>query len=133
MIRPPVVIIRPHKMHEKLKKIQYPGMKEKGIIPIFPVMETLYLEIAGQTLKVQRSQLPLTGAYAITDYKAQGGSYEHIVADLVDVNAPATAYVEASRVTSSKGMRILRPFPKSALTTGFSQSLADAIQDLEAL
>ena len=70
-------------------------------------------------LSISRYQLPLTLAYAITDYKAQGATFKRAIVDLtpppsggIDANSP---YVMLSRVMSLDGLMILGDFPDDVL------------------
>ena len=60
--------------------------------------------------RVSRTQLPLTGAYAETDYKAQGHTYARGIIDLADAKAGASPYVMLSRFRSLDSLLLLRPF-----------------------
>lgn len=42
-----------------------------GIVPILPMIKKFTLECRGGTV-IERQQLPITAAYAFTDYKSQG-------------------------------------------------------------
>ncbi|KAF8415063.1 hypothetical protein L210DRAFT_3432684, partial [Boletus edulis BED1] len=48
-----------------------PGL-EKGIVPTIPVERNFTITIGNQVQTVEKKQLPLTPAYAFTDYRSQG-------------------------------------------------------------
>ena len=83
--------------------------------------------------KVTREQLPVTGAYSITDYKAQGSTFKQSIIDLAFLTASAGAYVMLSRLTSSAGLYILRDFPLQNLNRPFSKELIDVLERLKSL
>ena len=59
-------------------------------------------------IKVNRKQFPIVLAYAITIHKAQGLSLKHVITDIgSNVFGKGMIYVALSRVTSSKGLKIL--------------------------
>lgn len=131
-LRPPIVIVRPKRLDEALLQPEFTlqGLTP-GLIPVRPIKETVKVRMQGTTLRVNRSQLPMTGAKAITDYKAQGETYHRIIMDIHNVNAPASAYVMASRVGNSERLHILREFKDEKLTTPFQPALQSALDDLD--
>jgi hypothetical protein len=127
--RPPIVLFKPDKLDPRLANLHYPGVPEPGIIPIFPVSEALKTNLK---VTIKREQLPLTGAYAITDYKAQGSTYEKIIIDLSSKHKPPAPYVMLSRLTSSDGLAILQNFPMNTLNKPFDKHLLNVFRDIEA-
>jgi hypothetical protein len=89
------------------------------IIPISPITKTFSIAVGGTTVTVARTQLPLTSAYAFTDYRAQG---QTIVPAIVDIGRPPTGgitpfniYVALSRAKGRDGIRLLRDFDERLL------------------
>ena len=95
---------------------QLPGTPEPGIYPLRPkTVEWCLDEGRGdrKVLKVKRTQIQLTPAFACTAYSSQGKTLKAAVLDLnVDKNVHQTlGTVAASRVRSRHDVLILRPFP----------------------
>lgn len=59
---------------------------------------------------IQRTQVPVQPAYAITAHRAQGQTYSQVVIDLQNTKSVEAAYVMVSRATSLQSLLILRPF-----------------------
>lgn len=88
----------------------------QGCIPIVPQTDTVYERYLPRyrvsnksTFAFKREQLPITVGYSITDYKAQGGSWDNVILDLRKTNTfrAATLYVMCSRVRSIDGLLII--------------------------
>lgn len=73
----------------------------------------------GGQIQVHRKQFPVTPAYAITDYKSQGSSYESAIIDLVDGRGPSN-YVKLSRVKTLNGLFIAGEFKDTDLKVKFT-------------
>ena len=90
------------------------GINELGVYPIRPVKREWYLDHGRDkpTLKAQRTQVPLTPAYAMTTRSIQGKTLKAVLLDLAfDKRAPPTiGLVAATRVRSREDLLILRPF-----------------------
>ena len=90
------------------------GINELGVYPICPVKREWYLDHGRDrpTLKVQRTQVPLTPAYAMTTHSSQGKTLKAVLLDLAfDKRAPPTiGLVAATRARSREDVLILRPF-----------------------
>ncbi|KAN0074929.1 hypothetical protein V8E54_007540 [Elaphomyces granulatus] len=91
-------------------------------IPIFSSSTSVKIE----NMSVIRHQVPLTPAWAITDYKVQGSTYDAITVDLhrQDKTSKDSAnkhkrycsvYVQLSRVKSLQGLYLLQPVTLSDL------------------
>ena len=116
------------------KEVQLPGMP-RGVVPLEPI-EFTYRE-AGRRFNRQGKwvtllQFPATLAYAITDYKVQGGTYSEPI--VVDLKRPdrggssyASPYVQLSRATSLDHVFIMRPFNGEDLRVPLSQQLQDEL------
>lgn len=73
----------------------------------------------GKSLHVHRSQFPIAGGYAITDYKAQGSSFASAIINLNNSRGPSN-YVKLSRVKSLDGLYIHSDFKDSDLKIKFN-------------
>jgi ATP-dependent exoDNAse (exonuclease V) alpha subunit len=64
---------------------------DESVIPIEPITRTFRIDVHEKGTKVTRTisrrQLPITAAYALTDYRAQGQTIGHV---LVDIATPPT-------------------------------------------
>ncbi|KAG8701997.1 hypothetical protein FRC11_011758 [Ceratobasidium sp. 423] len=132
--RPPIcVLVR--LWRTKLEKL--PGLDE-GVIPIVPIRTQFKLKLPNKkVLTVSREQLPLTPAYAFTDYRSQGQTIPYIIMDLA---TPPTGgltsfngYVTLSRSRMSETARLLRDFDEKLFTTPPSKHLALEDKRLEEL
>ena len=94
---------------------QLDGTEEPGIYPIVPQSSDWYLDKGRKVkmLKVKRTQIPLTPAYAMTAHSSQGKTLPAVLLDLqVDKSVdPTIGTVAATRVRSREDVLILRPFP----------------------
>jgi len=87
---------------------------EEGVIPISRISTKTQIRVRGKTRTVTRAQFPITGAYAFTDYRAQGQTIPYVV---VDIATPPTSglslfnlYVALSRSSGRNTIRLLRDF-----------------------
>ena len=87
----------------------------------------------GESMSITRQQLPLDAAYAITDYKSQGKTLEHVIVDIQSSRIIQSIYVMVSRATSLDGLVILRPFDPKKVRAHAPQSLRDELVQLETL
>ncbi|GAA5951502.1 hypothetical protein JCM10213_002746 [Rhodosporidiobolus nylandii] len=129
---PPLVIVKMRHVHDDL--VHLDGL-EPGEVPITPVAGRT--ELTGDSQNFKFEQLPISGAFAVTDYRAQGATEDAVVIDLVPPgqrskaernasplkNARAAAYVAISRVTTLDGLAVLRSFDEADLGRGVEQSL----------
>ena len=96
-------------------KWQLDGVDEPGVYPITPLPKTWYLDSKRKPpmLKIYRTQVPLTPAYAMTAHSSQGKTLQAVLLDLnMEKRVDATfGAVAASRVRSRHDALILRPFP----------------------
>jgi ATP-dependent exoDNAse (exonuclease V) alpha subunit len=107
---PPIAVII------KLEAARFKPLRglELGMVPIFRKSMKVFLGKAGKT-QVQRVQVPLTPAYAITEYRSQGRTFENLVLDLETRRTTsrqkdfASIYVSLSRAKSICGVSFLRP------------------------
>jgi len=61
---------------------------EEGVIPVKPAMKSMQIQIVDEDRNqpchmVKHRQLPVTAAYAFTDYRSQGQTIPHVVVDIV--------------------------------------------------
>jgi ATP-dependent exoDNAse (exonuclease V) alpha subunit len=91
----------------------------ENIIPIVPVKKSFTVNKDGEKITVHRSQLPLTLAYAFTDYRSQGQTLEPVIVDIGPPPygrlTPFNIYVALSRGTGQETIRLLRDFDVSLL------------------
>ena len=84
------------------------------MIPIEPVTKNFSILKDGKKVSVHRTQLPLTLAYAFTDYRAQGQTLELVIVDIGPPHhsslTPLNIYVALSRGTGRDNIRLLRDF-----------------------
>lgn len=85
-----------------------------NVVPIEPVTKSFNIMKDGNKITVNRTQLPLTLAYAFTDYRAQGQTIELVVVDIGPPPhgclTPFNIYVALSRATGLDNIRLLRDF-----------------------
>ncbi|KAF8529440.1 hypothetical protein JB92DRAFT_2548803, partial [Gautieria morchelliformis] len=90
-----------------------PGLAE-GVVPIVPIQKTFTILIGKSRKTVTRRQLPLTAAYAFTDYRSQGQTLPCVIVDIATPPTggltPFNVYVALSRSSGSSTIRLLRDF-----------------------
>ncbi|KAJ8585564.1 hypothetical protein M405DRAFT_745093 [Rhizopogon salebrosus TDB-379] len=102
---------------DRTRACQLEGLDE-SVIPIEPITKTFCIDVLENGTKLSRTisrrQLPITAAYASTDYRAQGQTIGHV---LVDIATPPTGglnlfnlYVALSRSSGRDTIRLLRDF-----------------------
>ena len=105
----------------RLDRTKAPALKglPRHVIPIFPVKKSFTIDKGGQRITVNRVQLPLTLAYAFTDYRAQGQTLQPVMIDIGPPPhgrlTPFNIYVALSRGTSRDRIRLLRDFDETLL------------------
>jgi ATP-dependent exoDNAse (exonuclease V) alpha subunit len=114
------------------------GNLPEGVVPIFPQERTYQLRFPGGKVKsVKQKQLPITGAYALTDYCAQGQTIERVIIDLATpptgTLTPFSAYVALSRSSGRDTIRLLRGFDESLFTWPVCEALKQADSQFEEL
>jgi hypothetical protein len=97
---------------------------DHGLIPIVPIAKTFSINVPSSHSRrsqftrktVKRLQLPITGAYAFTDYRSQGQTIPRVI---VDIATPPDSgrclslfnvYVALSRSAGRQSIRLLRDF-----------------------
>ncbi|KAF5338632.1 hypothetical protein D9611_012774 [Ephemerocybe angulata] len=118
----------------KRNAIIAPGV-QPGIVPIFPTNTYIpYTVRLGRTVakSFSRRQIPLIPAYSYTDYKSQGRTLQRVVVDLTSSQGQGV-YVMLSRVTSLKGLLVLRWFPQTKILQDMSGELREETERLDTL
>jgi hypothetical protein len=109
-------------------QLQLPGLPY-GIVPLQPVTFTWS---AGRHRSVKMQQFPVTLAYAMTDYKCQGQTFDRVLLDLqkpqTGPSSPASLYVQLSRARSLDSISIMRPFDVSELSIPLDSELVEELQ-----
>jgi hypothetical protein len=99
-----------------------------GVIPIVPMSRPYtFTDASGVKKTVARWQLPMTGAYGFTDFRAQG---QTLHCSMIDIGKPPTgeltafnAYVALSRGHGREDIRLLRDFQDDIFTKHPSEHL----------
>ena len=97
-------------------------LTEPGLYPIKPKTATWFIDKNRQhsILAVQRRQVPLAAAFAITSHAAQG---QTLLAAIVDLqiargSSPLSSYVALTRVKMRQDVLIYKPFDHDIFTQG---------------
>jgi ATP-dependent exoDNAse (exonuclease V) alpha subunit len=84
---------------------------EENVIPVIPVTKTFIICKDGIKKTVHRTQLPLSLAYAFTDYQSQGQTLDPVIVDIGPPPhghlTPFNIYVTLSRGTGRQNIRLL--------------------------
>ena len=103
---------------DRTRASQLPGLDE-GVIPVEPRTLSFRINVPNSdrtvtTRTVKRRQLPMTAAYAFTDYRSQGQTLQSVI---VDIAAPPSGrlsmfhlYVVLSRSRGRDTIRLLRDY-----------------------
>ena len=120
---PTYVLIR--LLHTKVQGLQ--GLPD-NVLPLVPISRSFIVNdpvLGKKTAK--RKQLPLTAAYALTDYRGQGQTLYPVVIDIgrtpTGSLTPFNAYVALSRGRSRDSIRLLRDFEDKMFTVHASEFL----------
>jgi len=114
-----------------------PGL-EDGVIPITPASKSFQISYSmqnssGQLQKQQktvtRRQFPITGAYALTDYRSQGQTLKTVIVDLAKPPSGGelslfNIYVALSRSSGRDSIRLLRDFDPAIFSKPLNSYLA---------
>ncbi|KAJ2912091.1 hypothetical protein MD484_g8323, partial [Candolleomyces efflorescens] len=130
---PLVIFFRP----DEPTNLKFPGL-EPGIIPITPSSDSFPVTTAAKyKTTILRRQYALTGAYAFTDFKAQGQTLEKAIVDIATPpggrQTPFNIYVALSRGRGRDSLRILRNFDHELFTRHPSEELRSEMARLEEL
>ena len=115
---------------EKTKVANLPGL-EAGVIPVEPriVNMKFTVDVRGEICQRsgKRRQIPITAAYAFTDYRAQGQTIQRLI---VDIARPPhgtlslfNLYVALSRSSGRSTIQLLRDFDESVLRQSHNLNL----------
>ena len=105
----------------KLHRTKAPSLAglAPNVIPIEPVKNNFVINKNGIKKTVNRTQLPLTLAYAFTDYRSQGQTLYPVIIDVgrppFGHLTPFNMYVALSRGTGRDNIRLLRDFDPTLL------------------
>jgi hypothetical protein len=115
---------------------------EECVIPVEPMEQSMEIPMRMKNGKhvrrtVKRRQFPVTGAYAFTDYRAQGQTITYII---VDIASPPhgtlslfNLYVALSRSSGQDTIRILRNFDDNVIREKHDEELLAEDDRLELL
>jgi len=91
--------------------------------------------IGYRVFHIKQRQLPMTAAYAFTDYKSQGQTIEYVIVDIGDPPtghmSPFGVYVALSRSRGRGTIRLLRDFNEKLFTHHPSEDLRLEMTRLE--
>ena len=108
--------------------ISIPGLPP-SVVPIAPVKFT-YKVRPNKYVKLR--QFPVTLAFAITDFKCQGQTFDWVICDIHRPrtgSAPSTSpYVQLSRARSLERVSIMRPFNADELSTPLPKELLEELK-----
>jgi len=103
---------------------------------IFALEWERFVYHAGKDRSVTLRQFPVVLAYAITDYKCQGQTYDAVVADLRKPQgfaSPASFHIQLSRCRTLDAVSIIRSFDESELRKPHAAALLDELAWQEAM
>ena len=86
-----------------------------------------------RSLTFTRNQLPLIPAFAYTAHNAQGRSLSYACIDLESARSTAAAYVMLSRLRTTAGLAILRPFSFEKISNHIREDLRKELARLDEL
>lgn len=130
----------------RLERTRMPRLEglDGGEIPIEPTEQAYTIEVEGadgeqRRIKkaVHRHQLPITAAYAFTDYRSQGQTLPYVI---IDIAKPPTGklslfnlYVALSRSSGRQMIRLLRDFDEQIFHSPHDEYLLQEDDRLERL
>jgi hypothetical protein len=115
----------------RLYRTKMPALQDlpECVVPIVPMTRSITISVENQEkLTIQRRQLPITGAYALTDYRGQGQTLVPVYADIGTPPSgkrltPFNAYVALSRAKGRDHIRLIRDFDAAMFTQHPSEYL----------
>lgn len=111
----------------------------KGVLPLEPISKSYQITMSNREKRtVKRTQLPLTAAYAFTDYRSQGQTLTQVIVDIGKPPGshgltPFHVYVALSRSSGRETIRLLRDFDKLLFVSGGCPILSAEDERLEEL
>ena len=115
-------------LHEVDVNISIPGLPP-SVVAIEPAE---FRHNAREGKYVKLVQFPFTLAYAITDYKCQGLTFEWVIVDLkkptTGFSTVSSPYVQLSRAKALNQLSIMWPFDAEELRTPLSTALQEELQ-----
>lgn len=109
----------------------------EGLIPIQPIASKMQIQVRGKARTVTRTQLPVTGAYSFTDYRAQGQTIPYVIVDIAPPPSSRLSlfnlYVALSRSSGRSTIRLLRDFDDDMFLQGHEAELIEEDDRLEHL
>ena len=108
--------------HDVGVDVNLPGLPP-SVVGIEPIQDMVYTE---RNKTVKFTQSPISLAYAITDYKCQGQTFNWVIVDLKEPSGrcpSASPYVQLSRARTGYRLSILRPFSPDELLCPLSEEL----------
>ncbi len=108
-----------------------------NVFPLFPVKSTVSL----QGISINRMQIPLTPAFAVTDYKVQGATFKTAILDLqrsqfannVSHKAFCSTYVQLSCLQSLEGVQLLQTISLKDINNQPNPRLPQATTELDVI
>ena len=108
--------------HDVGVPVNFPGLPP-SVIGIQPTEGMRY---TNRNKSVTFTQFPVSLAYAITDYKCQGQTFNWVIVDLkkpTGLCPSASPYVQLSRARARHRLSILRPFSTDELLSPLPEEL----------
>jgi len=114
---------------------------DDNIVPIEPMMMRMDVQVGNEHdrrhMAVQRTQYPITGAYAFTDYRSQGQTISRAIIDIAPPPRGSlnlfNLYVALSRCPAREHIRLLRDFKAETLMKKHDDCLLEEDSRLECL
>jgi len=116
----------PAYMLVKLKHDVGVNVNLPGLPPSVVGIEPIKMTYAKGKKTVSFLQFPVSLAYAITDYKCQGKTFNWVIVDLKKPSGPcpsASPYIQLSRARTRDRLSILRPFSPDELLSPLPEAL----------
>lgn len=115
-------------------KARYLENLKFGVIPLVPMQWTFCIMISGREEVVTQMQLPLTPAYAFTDYQSQGQTISNAIINIGSPPCgeltPFSIYVALSRAHGQDNICFLQDFDEKLLISHPSEYLCLEDQQL---
>lgn len=88
---------------------------------------------SGKRVTINRTQLPIAPAFAVTAHKAQGLTLKKAIIDLANCQGPESPYVMLSRVRALEDVLILREFDHRKISCGVQDHIRKELARIELL